>query len=273
VALTDFMYFKYGGHTHPAGEVNLVNMEAIGLYTDRNERWATQYRMHITGELCYTGQSNLRPKIEELIAAYTDNDQDATLFESDGTASPHRLINADSITGVKVVHRSWPSDGPDEYATVRTFHIVLQATYLDADSGILSFEENVRIFQKAGEQEYRWRIGNTYTPVANPGGNRPFVINTPALIRQTIRPDQWQYVIQEGTLVGLQSYLIDQIPPPLFSEERERGHRRIVSYGAPDWAGRGFIRFPLSWRYEFFLPSEEVVNGPTLYQGTLTIDP
>ncbi len=248
------MFWKYGGHQHPAQEVNLVRFEIQPLYTRRRVRWATLYRAHLLGELIYTGQDTLRNKMNELIAAYADNYKDFGLYHDDGTPSPHFIQNnhPDNYSGNLITYRSWPRGEPDEYATVRTFQIIIEATFINPDSNLVEWRESVAL-QGTGGPKWEWRKAWVRT-----GG-----IITPVDFQIQTNPATTQWIYQYGYAEGLTVYPVGNVPPPLFPAWEEQWKRSWIQHD-PERLGQGFVRFPLSWQYVMQAPTGQSV-APNLF--------
>jgi len=234
------VYFQYGAHIHPPSEVNLSNFEVLYRLSERGKRMTKTVRLHLSGELCYTGQAALTTKINELINAYAFDGYDAVLYQDDGTPTPHAIYqnNADNLTGVKITHRSWPKGDPAEYATARTFYIVLEATFRDLDSEILSFRESIRFMSDGG-----------------PGGvwyNMP----TGAPRYQQVCQFTTQKIIQCGECVGFDGYPLPRLPGPVLPVYEQRFRRQIDMIG-PTLAGRQYTHYGVKWCYYHEAPSDQ----------------
>lgn len=233
------MFFTYGSYRHPDNEVKLLSYLSRSLYSPRGKRWMRVVEMHIQIEVVLdigtiyttaTAQAFLKDRINEIITAYDQNYADATFYHDDGTPTPHKLTNANSISGVCVSHRSWPKGDPPEYATTRTAYLKLYAEYLDIDSEIWSWEERCI---NIGNGAPRWEMQELV--VGYP---------TPVYLTQRTR----QRVIQIGSAVGIEGYPLAYITPlwPQF----EHGDRRRIEPGSPTARGQGYTHYPISWTIE-----------------------
>jgi hypothetical protein len=239
------MYCVYGGHRHPDNEVNLVNFEVIPQYSERGTKYASLHRVHLQGELIYTGQENLSNAISGLINGYADNNQTFCMYRDDGTQTPHRLIqdHDDNLSGVKVVHRSWPKGDPAEYATTRTFSIVLQALYRDVESEILECRETLQFIGDGGPK-WEW--------VKSPLGSH---------YQQTIFTGDTQKIIQSGRKVGLSGWPTKFEPILPTWEHRELRQIRMME---PIFAGRQYRNYGIAWTY-VMEPPPGISATPNLY--------
>lgn len=236
------MYFRYGSYQHPANEVNIDRFVISSRITNRGRRRSQIYQMHISGELLYSTQSELTDRIQGLIAAYDQNFQDAGFFQDDDAPTPHRLPNsADCVSGVQVVQRSWPVGDAAEYATKRTFSVVLQAEYDRPDSEILEYSEQ---FQYLGNGGPCFEVVNQYE-------GDPIV--------QRLHEKTAQRIVQTGTSLGLNGYVL---PFGAAFPAFEHGNLRQESPGTPKQQGLRFQEYPFAWTYYMTLPAP-VTTFPT----------
>jgi len=239
------MYLKYGGYQHPDNEARLMAFIVKPGYSPRGKRQTTVYEMHVQIEICLPlsmagattaeAQSHINNRIVELISVYENNYQDVSFHHDDGTKTRHSLDNANSLTGVRITHRTWPKGDGDEYATTRTGYVVFQAEYLTVDSQIVMYQEVVRNIGTGGP---RWRV-------------QELEVGNPIVVPLNQRTAQ--RVIQTGMAVGLQGYVLDYMIPlwPQF----EHLDLREVSPGTPRANGQGYTHFPISWTFHMTLPA------------------
>ena len=219
-------YATYGGHTHSDGELDLTQMSIRYNLSPRGRRKSKTITMNCKGELLGTG-STLLTSIDSLINAYAYDYNDWTLWYDSTTPTRHRLTNDSTcVSGVKVIYRSWDG-GPEQLATVRTYNIVLQAEYTDADSQMLFWEETLRM------------RGNC--------GPRVEVVETiDGPVAQELLPATSQRIVQSGKALGYLGYVLP--PGPIFPAI-EHQDLRAISYGTPDFAGLAFTNYPSEWTY------------------------
>lgn len=239
------MFFKYGGYQHPDNEARLMAFIVRPNHSQRGKRLTTTYEMHIqievnipnslAGATTAQAQTHLAGRISEIIDAYQEDYKDAAFCHDDGSLTRHSLVNADSLSGVRVTHRTWPKGDGDEYATTRTGYVVLQADYLTPNSQLVLFQEFVRNIGTGGP---RWRIQDL--EVGNP-------------IVVPLNQRTHQRVIQTGMAVGLQGYVLDYMIPlwPQF----EHLDLREVSPATPRANGQGYTHYPISWTFHMSLPN------------------
>lgn len=226
--------FSYGGYPHPENEVNMVRYEVQNLRSRRGLFYAKRIRCHITGEIQETDKADLLTRINEIIAAY-EFDGGTTSFTVDGTATPHVLGN-NSMTGVRVVSRSWPSGDPCEWANSRNFAIILEDLQnygggAGAANEVLWWEETVRWVGTTGPL---WKMVPSQDGTVE--GERVF-------------PRSSQKLIQEGSSMGWTGYVVP--PGPLLPANLEHEDQRIVTPGTPIQQGNGNAYYPFRWRYVF----------------------
>jgi hypothetical protein len=227
------MQVAWGNYTHESNEVQLVNFTVRPRMSRRNLRMERQYRIHLRGELKDTGgQSALTTKINNLISAYSNDFQDFNLYDNSGNLTPHSISSTDprNISGNRVVHRSWDGTDPVEYALIRSYEIIIEATLSDPESGLLYLSESVTTIGSGGQI---WEAVNTFS------GPQAAVIC----------PQSWVRVVQQGMAIGYQGW--PPARPPIFPNNFEHEERRRITPHYPQFRGQGFTHYPISWHYEF----------------------
>lgn len=254
------MYVQYGEYQHPADEVNLVNYEVIPRYSERRRRVSFRFRVHVMGEILVTDglttaaqvQSDLDTKINALVNAYAENDKYWGLYHDDGTVTRHRLNNADAaaLTPVQVSYRSWPRGKPEEYATQRTFHIILEQEVKSAESQILAYSESV-VFDGDTGPYYRW--------YQLPNGLATY---------QLVHGNTIQVIRQFGRCVMFEAWPDAYIGAPLLGVPFIQKPRTRKGYIKPTFTGRQWINYGIHWHYEFHVPEPSAVRPNTpLFSG------
>jgi hypothetical protein len=235
---TDLMVFKYGGHSHPPGEVNLVNMEVIPQFSDFRRRWSTLYRLHLRGELIYNGQAALHPKIAELIDVYAENGYTAGLYHTDGTPTRHFLdmTRNDVLTRTQVVYRSWPTGDDGEYTTARTFYIIIQALFDTNEGEIMAWRESLDFIGDGG-REFEW--------VKTPRG---------APIQQFTRDFTTQSIVQHGELFAMNVWPLGNVPIAVLPAWLHRS-RSVIKMIGPQYLGNRYYNYGISWTYVMEAPA------------------
>lgn len=222
--------FKYGSHAHDAGEVD-VQTTRQAIRGRRGFVESIRTTMQLAGKLHADSATELTTKIRQLEAAYVDG-KDATLFHADGTTpTAHRLINSQSLGGVRVV--SGPNWGPGEgaeYTTYRSYTITLEADVAQLDQNVIDFEETV-ITTGSGGPRMIW----VETLLGSP---KPQIVNQRTITR----------TVQSGTATGLLLY--PSPPGPLFPGFLDQPNVRIQRY-SPRRVRGSFRDFRISWSYPF----------------------
>ena len=208
-------------------------------FSPRGRRWGITYRVHINGELLYSTQADIHAAVGALIEAYAYDGRSWYLYLDDGTPTHHSLIHgdADDLSGVRVIHREWPTGDGAEYATGRVYAIVLEKTKRANESSIIEFEESVRYIGTGGPE---------YKMVKLPNG-----MSVQQLVSQ-YTPIQ---IIQRGTMVGLNTWpTVPAYAPPLWPAYEDQ-QQRIVDYISPQYLGRQYVNYRVNWTYVFNMPS------------------
>lgn len=229
------MRVRYGGYLHPENEVNLAAFMVRPIYSQRNKRLTVQYQAHLQGEFCVPedatttalAQAAIAAKIDALVNAYGQNYGDFILYDNQGAPTRHSLPNDSSITGVRVMHRSWPRGAADEWATGRTWHVILEAEYVDADAQIVAWQETVRFIGTGGP---------LFAVVPTMRGFRRFAVTAGSPVT----------IVQEGQAIGLQGWV--EPPGPLLPDD-ENVLLRDITLGAPQAQGQGYLNYSSQWRY------------------------
>lgn len=207
------MYFKYGSYTHDTGEILLASYTKQRMKSERNRLVFTRHTMELQGEVCLTGQAAIKTRLEAIEAAYSVDGNDAVLYHDDGTQSAHRMISDQSLNGVRVLTFDYPRGEHEQYATGRTYRIVLQADYLTEEDSIYSFSETLTFIGNGGTM---WE----HIPhFLGPPSVRVVYTQTP----QTIR--------QQGTVVGVTGWPL--VPSPLLPAQYEHQERRSIALRSP----------------------------------------
>lgn len=260
------MYWVYGNHQHPDGEVMVKRFEATPRYSPHNDLWATLFKAHLVIELQHTAAENaaisaepdvavrktlrqtyINAKVNQLIDVYSQDYQNCGLYLDDDTKTRHSLTNGNSISGTRVLYRSWDKDGGDEFATVRSAYVIVGALYETAYTQIYNYQEDLD-FIGTGGRDFEMVQNQTGLPTD-----------------QIIFEKTSQTVIQYGSIVGLSTWIIGNIPPPLFPV-REHGRRRVENWESPKWQGNAHKLFGNRWRYvmEFPVGQDQPTMAATL---------
>lgn len=244
-------YFAWGAYEHPEGEVDLYSYDVRNRLSPRGLRVSTIHTMHIGGTICAVDQPTLLTRCQEIVDEYEFDNRDAILYDN---TSPTPLATtfamytdaADSISGTRVIHKSWPKGGYEELVTARTFSVQIQCEFEEVYDQVMSFREHLRF------------IGT--------GGARIFAVDlatgTPEL--QAINQYTHQRIIQYGHAVGWAGY--PSYPGPIFSSPvLEHLDRREIELHGPTFRGKQYRGYEVSWRYEFSAATAQVAVPNYLY--------
>lgn len=227
------MFFKYGSFQHPNDEVNLVSFTQRRIPNDRGQERLTRKTMQLQGVFIASTQAAIKEGILAREAAYVDWGKDAALFHDDETISAHSLVSSDSVGGVRVLAVDFPEGDGAEYATQRTFSIVLEADFITR-LATLAFQETLRFTGTGGR-----RVKLIETLTGSPQA-------------QTTNLRTIQRVVQSGSSVGELAYPL--VPSPIFPRSELLDRREIVP-GSPRRQENDFIEWPISWIYHFAFTS------------------
>lgn len=227
------MIIKWGSYAHTDNEAQLVRYDVQPRKSQRGQRLELSYRAHIRGELKDTsGQAALTTKIQSLISAYDQNYQDFILLDNSGNSTPHSILNSDprNVSGNRVVYRSWDGTDPVEYATIRTYEIVIEAIMAQPESNLVYLTERVTYIGTGGRI---WSADNTqYGPQAT-----------------VLYPSSWKHVLQDGYAIF---YTGPAVPNgPLYPSNFEHEEQRRIVPMEPSFRGQGYTHYPISWHYSF----------------------
>lgn len=236
---SEHMFAKYGSYVHSVengNAVNLVRMELVPRYTARNFKFSTMVRLHIRGEILADTQADITDKIKDLAYAYAVNGNDWIYYQANGTPTTHRLIqdHPDALSDVQVEDRQWPVGDPAEYATGRVFSIVMRQTFLDVESEIMEYWEQIR---------YR-----------GTGGPRRVIVNYPIFgpTIQLINSYTGVTCVQQGKVVGLEGWPESYVPGSVFPDYLTETD---INYIEPQFNGKRYLGYGIEWTYTHVLPN------------------
>lgn len=223
-------FYKYGAYQFEAGECDLLRTNVINKLSPRGNRLMREVTHFIRATIIADTQADLSARIAEIQNAFSFDYQDAGLWLDSTTPSQHLLTNdAFCVSGVRVLQRSFPEGGGDEYVTARTFSATIQAVYDDADSQYVEWHEDLQFTGTCGPT-FEW-IDGWFGPV----------------LSQTAESSV-QTIIQRGHGVAYGAILVP--PGPLFPSY-EHLEKRTITYGSPRFLGNQFRFYPTSWTYVF----------------------
>jgi hypothetical protein len=230
----------------------MTSLNIQRMFSPRNTLAFQRHTLVLLGHLCVSGQTAIKEAIQDLEAAYRvlpggPNSSadgwkwDAGLYHDDGTRSAHFLDASRSINGVRLLSLSYPKESGGEYATGRSYSIVMQADFLNPEQQIWSFSEQIQHIGNCGPE---WELVPQF--MAPP--RKVFIHMQTA-----------QRIIQSGTAVGVEAH--PYIPAELFAEDYKHGEQSFWEYGSAQMLGRiSNLLFPVRWRYVFSSPYKHDVR-------------
>jgi hypothetical protein len=238
------MILKYGNYAHAVGEAAIA-ITVTAILNSRGVHYANRQRWEISGFLQGPDPSTLTGAINALKGAYAASGQDVGLYFDDGvTPTSHVMQSSETLGGVRVVAGpSFPDGRGGEYATIRGYHIVLEADFPVAGGiGPLLWEETLSF---AG------------------GGPRFVYLQTlTGLPQRQVVADATTYrVEQAGRAVAVNGYPLPAAPIWPVAEHVDR--RQIARKAPVASTVDGLPRYETIWQYHFesTLPLE---GDPTL---------
>lgn len=231
------MHFRFGSKNHVANEIWGIQHTKRYKRSQRGRRISTVSRLNIQGTVKASTEADLHAAIGNIENSYLldlINSGEAGLVHSDGTPTEHYWPAVDAMNGIEILQLDWPEWNEGEYATGRTFSIVLQAEFRQAESQLLWAEETLQFEGNTGPD---WYMQESQVDL-------PYRDYT-----QLYTP---QRIIQQGYTLGYEGYVLP--PPPLFGYEKER--RRIYTPMGPRLRLRnGDYEFGWRYSYAFEMPT------------------
>lgn len=229
------MIFAFGSYRHDDCEVALT-IRRETQFTEARVPYLLVDRWELEGMIVGDDQADVNAKILALESAYRKTGVDAVLYLNDGvTPSVHRLRNADTLGGIRVVGPpSYPDGRNAEFSTFRRYTIALEAeTVLSQDLGgggqvVTAYEETIRTF--GGGPVYSWTAPIRGIPV-----------------RQIARERSTYKATQSGFAVGYRSRPAPASPiwPYALIQNPE------ISKSSPKRTGTGFQDYRIEWNYSY----------------------
>lgn len=221
------MQFKFRTYSHDLHE-NLLAVSVESLRNEMGVQHARKETWNLQGKLVGTSQANLISKIAALKSAYQGKlTGDATFSLADGTIV-HRLIDRDTLGGVRVIRGPEFSADPRSYVGYIDYAITLEATFPDTTVRYLSFHEALS-FEGGGPQFEHLE------PVE--GLPQKQMVKQNTVFRAT----------QSGQVVGHLGYPV--VPAAIWSAALKRAPR--IRPGSPRRQGNALVEFPIEYEYEF----------------------
>lgn len=223
------MQTKYGTYSFDANST-LLSASARTMFNRGGQPYSLLRSFTVSGYLSASGQAAITQAENALKTALAVPFRDLVLCHDDGSVSSEALLNAGSITGVKVTQGPTFSTtmGP-EFATLRSFSFTAEAEYPLAGTAnlLLDFQETLSF--SGGGPLYAMRRA----------------INGPPQ-RQLVYPATEYRCTQQGMAVGYAAY--PAVPGPKFPAALREAP--MVARKAPQRMGNGYQGHEVSWRYE-----------------------
>jgi len=235
-----------GGYEHEPGECYPAGVTFERLKSKRNIKYATVVRMKVAGSLVGNlTRAEIKTKMQAMAVAYNTDYQDATFEYSDGSLTSHQMLNDDvnSLSGNKIIERSWDNQYDTELANTRSFTFTVEAIYIDVDAS----ENNANRLQwdetatSIGDGGPTWRIYNNW-------GSTP--------IKEQISSSSSITWVQQGIIFSNYSYPLaphGMTPAatlfPLADEHREQRQITLIS---PREYGHNNPSRPGAWNYTHY---------------------
>jgi hypothetical protein len=246
------MYWTYRGVRLPDHleftKTNEAKLDQAGI----PYAYMPKYRIRFQAVIDDTGtpagnQAAMTAEMLAIEALFSVNFGDLILFDDNDQPTVHRLMNAETFGGVKVLSRPGaPTSFGAEYSTYHTFEVMLGA------------EQNANP-AAGGEQIINWVESIEYRGTGGP--RRVWTEFTEGDPQQDIVAQRTTIkAVQRGAARALGTY---PIPRPLFPLEVEHEDERIYVPGSPEYLGNGaYAYYPLTWAY-FFEFANPAFNNPT----------
>lgn len=210
------------GYSHQPNE---VLFRAVNRRVETNpggQRTSLTVSWQLEGFLQAADQLSLSLAMKALEAAYSRDGFIAVFVDNSGNNSAHRLGEAGSRNGCRVVGGvNWGWSNGAEYTTFRSYSIQLEADYDNPFANIWLFEESI----------------------SRKGTTGPRVVWKPCLNgeaqRQITFAQTTMKVVQKGAIIGMYQYVAP--PPPLWpaaalpelEESEQHSPKRYGPIGAP----------------------------------------
>lgn len=229
------MKVVYGTYEHTDG-LAAITEELTTLRDESQLRRGITKRWTISGQIQAAGADNdarvadLTTKIAALVTAYSSDGQDLTLYYG-AAETAHKITNASSLGGVRVVSVGWPVGIGAEYARLRSYEIVVEADFEDAAlSNLSAWRETVSVIGTGGPV-YVW-----HRPLAG----RP--------VRQQVSEYSTMRLVQTGSATGRTAY--PTAPGPKVPGYETEDSRSIDRTGPTRLADGTYRDYTISWHYE-----------------------
>lgn len=238
------MYIQYGGFQFLPEEAGLA-VQAEFVRSSRHFKAYQRVRYDIFGELCITGQYDITTRLNQIIAAFSLDDQDFGLYHDDGTPSTHfQSTTTNNLTGNQVLYKKFPETVQGEYTSGRKFQLGVGCLLYDPEIEVIHHYDSLRRISNAGPM-YDWRYDLRW-------GFYP----------QVVAPQTMQTIVHTGTRTGISTWPLPVTP--FYDPPFEQNHLREVTHHAPKRYPKGYTEYKVDWKYIYKLPTFDDISNPTL---------
>lgn len=215
--------------------------------------YSEEYKLNIRVEVEDTGnaqadQAALTAKLQAIQDAFAVPFKDLIVYDNFGQQTVHKLINSQTLGGVKPLTRlEYPVGMGAEYSTFRNCTITIgadvQQSGLTGNNSVIDWTESLTYIGTGGPRRV-WQEFIEELPE-----------NQIVAQRTTIK------AIQEGAAVGFGDYI--PFPAAIFPIEVEHEDQRVYRRMTPRMVGGGANReYPSMWTYVFEF-SNPIFGNPT----------
>ena len=227
------MFFWYGNHKHPVGEVEISSLNARTVFNARGYPEGTLKTITLQGELLGDTNVDVNASILELEAAYSTQNLITGLYfgepSSPGVASAHSWSPGATLGGIKVIGLDY-GNSPGEFSNHRTFSVTLEALFPDYSVNTMSFEETLRFVGTAGQRRV-WRRNLDTRPT-----------------RQVVNRNTTMRVTQSGRILGYRT--LPRRPGPRWPNDEHEEQRQVGLVSPRELRGT-IAKFGITYSYSF----------------------
>lgn len=229
------MFLRYGSYQHDTNEAYPAGFTQTVQYSNRGRAQLVRKTMQVEGVIIPSAasQSNITAALREFESAYARGlslSQTVGFYQDDGTPTPHVLPATGALGGVRILSIDYPRADRAEYATQRTFRVVLQADYRASTDDLVSWQETIRIIGDGGPAEVLQLLANGVPQ------------------RQTVAQRTPVFAQQTGRAVGYLAY--PSFPQPIWPFAIDRPRIEQVME-APQLQRSSFVNYGIAWNYPY----------------------
>lgn len=232
---------SYGSFSFDSDTV-AVSIQRNNTLNEAMQSYITTHQWELTGQIQGTTQNDVISKCALMETAFSLAGKDLIVLGNDGSTVAHSLLNAGSVSGVRVTRPpSYPRGDGTQLTTFRDFTISLEADYYFAPQ----VTDTLKMFNET----------------VNISGGGPLydlieMTNGPPVFYRVRNFTPWR-ATQSGSAVGLRSRPNPQAP--IWPGALLRGGS--FSLQSPHWMGKQYVDYGIAWQYEF-ASAEPLVGEP-----------